>query len=618
MAKKKSNRRSNQRKKTPARKKAPQQSTSSSTDNDAQRPCELSQTRLVQARDQGGDENSTGPRRGEAHFHKGLSHNVEGSVASNQWCQFVNALLELDRTGDPTSLANIPFQNDNRKWVNPLAGWSVDVELSDPCFHRIPAPPEFDSDEAAAEAIELYWMASLRDLPFARWSQDANIEQAINELRQLPLYINRGNNGDVNQAPVGSNRYVSNSALDVNSLFRGGELFAGNPLRESAGPFLSQFLVQPVPYGTLQVEQKQFYAQPYQDYLIDPCEWRAVQNGEPRDPMQNLVGQTNHELRRYITTMRDLATYVHFDQLYEAYLNAALILVQNGYSFGPGNPYGVNCPPFGGIGYGHSSGNSQMLGKNQEGFGVFGGAHILSLVTEVATRALKAVWRQKWTHLRLRPEAYGGLVEFRSNAIGGPSQTVRDSVAFQKILSENSNGLLPMAFPEGSPMHPAYGAGHATVAGACVTVLKAFFDEDQPLRNLAVPSITGRSLNSYEGVDANQLTVGLELDKLASNISIGRNMAGVHWRSDYTQSVLLGQRVATDMLFRQSRDYIEDYCFSFTSFGGGKVHIDNSGVRFATPGGNVTQILSSADFGHPNRISRHHDQAIADALLTIV
>ena len=39
-----------------------------------------------------------------------------------------------------------------------------------------------------------------------------------------------------------------------------------------------------------------------------------------------------------------------------------------------------------------------------------------------------------------------------------------------------ANLLLPMAFPEGSPMHPAYGAGHATVAGGCVTMLKAFFE----------------------------------------------------------------------------------------------------------------------------------------------
>jgi hypothetical protein len=47
----------------------------------------------------------------------------------------------------------------------------------------------------------------------------------------------------------------------------------------------------------------------------------------------------------------------------------------------------------------------------QEGFATFGGPHILTLVTEVATRALKAVWFQKWlVHRRLRPEAMGGLV----------------------------------------------------------------------------------------------------------------------------------------------------------------------------------------------------------------
>lgn len=613
MAKKKTTRRSSKPKPKTKPKKKPN---STSTLNGAQRPCQLSQTRLKCARDRGDDGNVATERKGEAYFHKGLSHSAEGIVDPLQWRRFVDSLLELDRTGDPTSLANIPFQADNRKWVNPVSGWAVDVEESDPCFHRIPAPPEFDSEEAAAEAIELYWMAYLRDLPFARWSQDANISQAVEELRVLPLFINR--NGNVNEAPIGRNRYVANRALNTNSLFRGGELFAGNPLRESAGPFLSQFLVQPIPYGTLQVEQKQFYGQPFQDYMTDPTEWRAVQNGEPRDPMQNLVGRDDANLRRYITTMRDLATYVHFDQLYEAYLNAALILVQNGYAFDEGNPYGTHCPPFGGIGYGQTTANSQMLGRNQEGFGVFGGAHVLSLVTEVATRALKAVWRQKWTHLRLRPEAYGGLIEFRSGMVGRSAQTVRDSSAYQRILSTNSTGLLPMAFPEGSPMHPAYGAGHATVAGACVTVLKAFFDEDQPVRDLVAPSVNGQSLVTYEGVDAGELKVGLELDKLASNISIGRNMAGVHWRSDYTQSVLLGQRVATDMLFRQCRDYIEDYCFSFTTFGGGKVHVGNDGVRYQSPNGNIDQVLSSADFGHPDRIPRKNDQAIADALQKII
>jgi hypothetical protein len=35
-----------------------------------------------------------------------------------------------------------------------------------------------------------------------------------------------------------------------------------------------------------------------------------------------------------------------------------------------------------------------------------------------------------------------------------------------------------MAFQDGSPMHPSYGAGHATVAGTCFTILKAFFNTD--------------------------------------------------------------------------------------------------------------------------------------------
>src|SRR5207253_6737252 len=77
------------------------------------------------------------------------------------------------------------------------------------------------------------------------------------------------------------------------------------------------------------------------------------------------------------------------------------------------------------------------------------------------------------------------------------------------------NALLPMAFPEGSPTHPAYGAGHATVAGACVTILKAWFKESTKLVDLGVtplqPSDDGLSLINYTGADAGDLTVGGEL-----------------------------------------------------------------------------------------------------------
>jgi hypothetical protein len=37
------------------------------------------------------------------------------------------------------------------------------------------------------------------------------------------------------------------------------------------------------------------------------------------------------------------------------------------------------------------------------------------------------------------------------------------------IMAKHGSHLLPLAFPEGSPVHTAYGSGHASVAGACVS-----------------------------------------------------------------------------------------------------------------------------------------------------
>jgi hypothetical protein len=123
-----------------------------------------------------------------------------------------------------------------------------------------------------------------------------------------------------------------------------------------------------------------------------------------------------------------------------------------------------------------------------------------------------------------------------------------------------------MAFPEGSPAHPAYGAGHATVAGACTTILKAWFDESFVIPSPVVPDATGQVLTPYVG---GPLTVGGELNKLASNIGIGRNIAGVHWRSDATESLELGESIAISILKDQKASYNEAFSgFTLTKFDG--------------------------------------------------
>ncbi|MEZ4866620.1 MAG: vanadium-dependent haloperoxidase [Caldilineaceae bacterium] len=266
------------------------------------------------------------------------------------------------------------------------------------------------------------------------------------------------------------------------------------------------------------------------------------------------------------------------DQLYQAYLLATLRLLDGGAAVDPSNPY--------------------RTAVNQAGFATFGGAHLLSLVTEVATRALKAVWYQKWgVHRHLRPEVLGGRihVKYIGNSAGQKlnfdvHSAVEQIDLFNRVYAQYGSLLLPMAFPEGSPTHPSYGAGHATVAGACTTILKAWFDGSLPFNSLRHPrtgapltpvqaSVDGLSLQPYSGSDATALTIEGELNKLAGNIAIGRNFAGVHWRSDYRESLLLGEKVALGTLMDYVGAFNEpDVSFHLNSFTGHALKITSHQV----------------------------------------
>lgn len=70
------------------------------------------------------------------------------------------------------------------------------------------------------------------------------------------------------------------------------------------------------------------------------------------------------------------------------------------------------------------------------------------------------------------------------------------------------------------------------------------------------------------------LTLEGELNKLAANISIGRNMAGVHYFSDYYDSLRMGEEIAIGMLEEQALCYPTDpFVMSIQTFDGDTVHI---------------------------------------------
>ena len=473
-------------------------------------------------------------------YHKGLPHDARGDVDTLAYSKFVAALdsgkqSELDRV--PMGSAD-PLQQ--RKFVNPCAGLCFELAGADPFHLTMPPAPAVASAEAAGEMVELYWMALTRDVPFTEYATNALTQAAAAELSKLKDFRGPKAGGAVTPA----------------TLFRG--FTAG----DVAGPYISQFLLKPVPFGAQYVEQRMRTLRPGVDYLTTFAEWLAAQNGTAPSRNAQFDGT-----RRYIRNGRDLSQWVHIDVLYQAYFNAMLIMVQ------PPDPGDELIG--GGIGAPLNPGNPYAKSATQEGFGTFGGPAIATAVAAISTNALKAVWRQKWfAHRRQRPEAYGGLVHVaRTNPQSGYplDSDVLNSQAVSMINSRNGTALLPMAFPEGSPLHPSYGAGHATVAGASVTILKALFDESYVIPNPVAPSADGLTLVPYSGPP---LTVGGELNKLASNIGVGRNIAGVHWRSDYVESLKLGEAIAISVLQDQARTYAEQFNgFTFTKFNGTKVTV---------------------------------------------
>lgn len=150
---------------------------------------------------------------------------------------------------------------------------------------------------------------------------------------------------------------------------------------------------------------------------------------------------------------------------------------------------------------------------------------------------------------------------------------VFSSQAASRVFGKSGTYLLPMAYPEGAPPHPAYPAGHAAIAGACVTVLKAFFKESFVIPKLVQASADGLSLLPFSGRPLT-LTVGGELNKLAANIGMGRNFAGVHWRSDLTEGLKLGEEVAINILGCIKTTCRKDFAgFGLTKFDGSAVTV---------------------------------------------
>ena len=76
------------------------------------------------------------------------------------------------------------------------------------------------------------------------------------------------------------------------------------------------------------------------------------------------------------------------------------------------------------------------------------------------------------------------------------------------------------------------------------------------------------------------MTVGSELDKLASNIAAGRNFAGIHYRIDADKGMELGEAVAIKFLQDRAACYTEETFsgFELTKIDGTRIRITAENV----------------------------------------
>ncbi len=462
-------------------------------------------------------------------YSKGLAHDATGEVSPAAYAKLLTAI----NSGKPDDFNAIPM-GGTVLLVNPQAGLAFDLEGTDSHQLAEPPAPALAGAQRAGEAVENYWMALLRDIPFSQYGTDATAQAALADLNKL---------SDFRGPKIGS---------EVTA----GTLFRGFTLGDLVGPFISQYFYPTLTFGAgLIVQQYQTY-NAGADFMTDFPSFLACQNGAP-------VGSNSLDpTRRFLRNGRDIGAWVHVDVLYQAYFQACLYLVGIGAKLNAGNPYAPGNP----------------AAVNQAGFGTFGVPYLKGILAAVTSRALKSQWYQKWfVHRALRPEAYGGLVHLKLGNIK-PDYPIHpdaaDSDAVARTFSKNGNYLLPMEFPEGCPQHPAYGSGHATVAGACITVLKAFFDETQVIQNPVVPTDDGLTLVPYDGPGADQMTVGGELNKIASNVAMGRNIAGVHWRTDAEEAMKLGEAVAIVVLRDEKACYNEEFAgFTFTKLDGSQITV---------------------------------------------
>src|SRR5271165_7087496 len=254
---------------------------------------------------------------------KCLQHSVLGIPNPTSYQSLLYAL----QTGRFVDFGNVlvgnPGGTNATATLNgPQGALAFDLEGLDSHATVIPPAPSVASGQTAAEQVEHYWAALMRDVPFTDYSTSSQAAQACADLNNL-LYIRSQQNIEYPYP------------ITPQNLFRG-QIVPGDGNLQ--GPYVSQFMMQPTFFGvqplTQQCQRYLSVSQGGGDFMTSPSEYLAVQNGAV--PNARLAFDPSY---CFVRMGRDLAAYTRVDVLYQAYQVAFLVLAGIGAPANPGNPY---------------------------------------------------------------------------------------------------------------------------------------------------------------------------------------------------------------------------------------------------------------------------------------
>lgn len=470
-------------------------------------------------------------------YQKGLGYETDFGNTEDRYEEFIAAVRTTEQTE-----AEYPA-GGSRPLVSPPSAHSVATEGTDPWIGAMPPAPEHDDPATFLEMLEVYLATHVRDVPFAAYDEKSDLADHLGGDGWLVDAFEWDRDTVADALPSHESTILDWIAEPGDGLFR--DDFPGCRV----GPYASQHLVHDVPIGaqTLDVRVAPFVEGPFGTTFDEHAE--IVRSDRPGAEPGHAEGPVSVESggKEYAHAGIDLASQVRDDPAYQPYLLAALQL------FLWGVPYADDVP--------YESREDSVLPY------IDGGAvALLDLLGRVTRNALLAAWHQKWyVHRRLRPETYAGRLQVAmADGLDDPFDPAEDVPAFTNFdvpsgLFDESKGsgggsaLVPLTYPEGSPAHPAYPSGHSTIAGACATVLKTFFAEES-YADIADRTDDFTARVSPDGGepravdDPSALTVHGEINKLASNVGMGRIFAGVHYRTDHVYGMMLGEQIAVATL----------------------------------------------------------------------